>query len=221
VKQRSTQRSSRITQIGYALSLALGVSTLIVPACGGESTRELEREDTDATGGASSADAGEPVTCGGKRCAANERCNAWTRVCQSLEVPYPPPGQDNGGPCTTEADCRSAGSSLPGRPLCITQNSADFCVSYCELPPDVDVATTFVRSDCPEGSVCLPSSLLTQSDESVGTCVPECQSDSTCRTGDGYYCRTTYINPARTFTNGYCAPDHCKSRGCHGFVCGC
>ena len=35
------------------------------------------------------------------------------------------------------------------------------------------------------------------------------------------YCRTTYIHPARTFTNGYCAPSHCKSRGCAGFVCGC
>jgi hypothetical protein len=212
VKRTSTQRSPRITEIGYALSLALAGATLIVPACGGESTREF---------GARPMNSGEPVLCGGKRCATNERCNAWTRVCQSSDVPYPPPGQDNGGHCTTETDCRSAGSTLPGRPLCITQNGADFCVSYCELPPDVDVATTFVRSDCPVGSVCLPSSLQNLSDEAVGTCVPECQSDSTCRTGDGYYCRTTYLNPTRTFTNGYCAPNHCKSRGCAGFLCEC
>jgi hypothetical protein len=193
-------------------------SILLAPACGGRSGSGAEGERADDAG---VADASEPVVCAGKRCAANERCNAWTRVCQPLEVPYPPPGQDNGGPCSTEADCRSAGSGLLTRPLCITQNSADFCVSYCELPPDVDVATTFVRSDCPEGSVCLPSSLQNFPDESIGTCVPECQSDSTCRTEDGYYCRSTYLSPARTFTNGYCAPNHCKSRGCAGFMCEC
>jgi hypothetical protein len=203
-------------RIGFLLIVMLAACGLLPSACGGKSRLD-GGETMDGM-----PDAGDPVTCGGRTCRPNERCNAWTRLCQDIAVPYPPPGEDNGGPCMTDADCRSAGSSLlVNRPLCMTQNSADFCLSYCELPADVGVATEFVRSDCPEGSVCLPSSLQSMPDETIGTCVQECQEDDDCRTADGYYCRTSYIYPPRTFSNGYCAPAHCKSRGCAGFVCGC
>lgn len=164
------------------------------------------------------ADAAVPEICGGVVCAAGERCNVWTRQCQSLAIPYPPPGSDNGGPCTTESECRSNGSGMPARPVCVTSNGADFCVSFCALPSDVGVPDRFERSDCPEGSLCFASSQFGD-DEGIGTCVQGCTEDAECRTADGYYCRRSI--GGRTYDNGYCAPAHCMSRGCTGFVCGC
>jgi hypothetical protein len=150
-------------------------------------------------------------------CADGELCNAWTLACQPIGVPYPPPGQDNGGHCTTNDECRSFGSARPFSPLCITENGADYCVSNCTLPPDWGVPDEFERSDCPSGSVCFVSSQVPGA--TVGSCVPNCREDSECRTEDGYFCRRTL--GGRTYASGYCAPAHCRSRGCIGFLCSC
>lgn len=159
-----------------------------------------------------------PVSCTSMPCGPGERRNAWTQLCESLAVPYPPPGQDNGGLCTADADCRSAAVTMPFRQSCNRTNGGDFCVSPCTLPAEWGVADTFGCSDCPAGSVCFPTSVRTSMD-GLGTCVRECHADSDCRTADGYYCRRTF--EGRTYTNGYCAPAHCRTRGCLGYQCYC
>jgi hypothetical protein len=98
--------------------------------------------------------------------------------------------------------------------MCITENGADFCTSPCTMGSDFLGTDTLVKSDCPEGSVC-----LRQSEFNVDRlrCVKACQGDNDCRVADGYYCRR--LRPANT--NGYCAPAHCMTRGCQGYACGC
>jgi hypothetical protein len=156
--------------------------------------------------------------CRQEECATGELWNPWTHACQAASLACPPPGQDNGGRCTTDAECRSNGSGVPDRPLCITQNGADFCSSYCVAPVDFGATDSFARGDCPEGSVCFRHSQFTAG-EYVDRCVPECRDDSDCRTADGYYCRRTF--EGRVYENGYCSPAHCVSRGCFGHACEC
>jgi hypothetical protein len=212
-------RPRRCVLCRYDMRSAVVVCVVCAVAFGGcaEDTQALDPPDASDRDASALADAGVEL-CNGRPCAAAERCNAWTRTCQSSDLPYPPPGQDNGGECTTEAECRSSGSAVPGRPLCVTENGADYCVSYCSLPDDFGAADSFARSDCPEGSVCFATSQFA-GEETMGTCVRACREDTECRTADGYYCRRTFGE--RTYTNGYCAPAHCRSRGCIGYACSC
>lgn len=166
---------------------------------------------------AAALDATALEVCNGVTCATGERCNAWTRQCQSNNIPYPPPGEDNGGLCTTEADCRSNGAGAAGGSMCITENGADYCTSPCTLPVDFGVPNAFERSDCPQGSVCFRQDQFFAGDP--GRCVKACTQDSDCRTADGYTCRRTF--EGRTYENGYCGPAHCASRGCFGYACSC
>lgn len=165
-----------------------------------------------------------PTGCSDASCAAGTRCNAWTGRCEPDSSPSPPPGRDNGEPCTVDADCRSAtgvGAALV--PAC-TRNDGrwmgGYCLSYCNMPPGGFWTNPLSRSNCPVGSVCLPAFQL-PSGEKFGGCARECRTDSDCRVAEGYYCRRTFWYKGATFSNGYCAPVHCRSRGCASLKCGC
>jgi hypothetical protein len=194
----------------------------IAGATGGESVTggsNAGGEGADSgTGGSSGGGGSEPETCERGACAEGELWNPWLRRCQSSSLDCPPPGEKNGGRCTTEADCRSNGTGAQFDSMCIRENGADYCVSRCTLPADYGVPDAFVQSDCPDGSLCLRPFPSIDAPE-LARCVPECHDDSDCRTADGYYCRRTLRE--RTYENGYCAPAHCRSRGCDGFLCSC
>jgi hypothetical protein len=143
-----------------------------------------------------------------------------------------PEGSGIGEPCAEPSDCRSADSPyaelFPTSCIVTAVNGwpGGYCTDFCELPDDPFAPPALVRSNCPEGAVCLPRSQgpNPEPDEEIGACFDECASDADCRVDDGYYCRRTFWRPSGeiTFSNGYCAPNHCQSRGCpFSFVCGC
>ncbi|MCC7386405.1 MAG: hypothetical protein IT384_31495 [Deltaproteobacteria bacterium] len=212
--------SEDTTPLGSSDASGGDASALVSDASGGDASALVSDAASALDAGLADAvvaeDAAALEICGGVTCPAGERCNAWTRRCQSNAIPYPPPGEDNGGPCTTETECRSYGSA--SAPICVTENGGDYCVSACALPGGFGVSDTFERSDCPEGSVCFATSQFFD-EQGLGTCVKECREDAECRTEDGYFCRRTY--DGRLYENGYCAPAHCVSRGCFGYACHC
>jgi hypothetical protein len=140
-----------------------------------------------------------------------------------------------GDPCAKAADCLSASSPLAklSPTSCIAGDGASwpggYCTDFCKLPPEPFAPPRLARANCPVGSVCLPRWSIQPSDVTqpeVGACLKECRIDSDCRASEGYYCRHDFWlgePPVQTsFGNGYCAPLHCKSRGCNkSFVCGC
>jgi hypothetical protein len=111
-------------------------------------------------------------------------------------------------------------------PACFTSGSAwtaGYCLAYCNAPQGGFWSSdTLARSNCPAGSICLPFAQI-PSGERFGACVRECSADADCRTADGYYCRRAFgvAGAGPMFTNGYCAPTHCRTRGCAGLQCGC
>lgn len=165
------------------------------------------------------------IACDEKSCAAGTHCNAWTGRCDPDGSPLPPPGLDNGEPCTSDTMCRSTGGvgeSLV--PACLSDNGrfpGGYCVSYCNVPPDGFWSSdVLARSNCPVGSICLPAASM-PAGEPFGACVRECRSDDDCRVAEGYYCRRQIGYQGHIFSNGYCAPEHCVSRGCASIRCGC
>jgi len=165
-----------------------------------------------------------PVGCSDASCAAGTRCNAWSGRCEPDGGPSPPPGRDNGEPCADDADCRSAtGVGAAYVPACTRTDGrwmGGYCLSYCNIPAGGFWTNPLSRSDCPVGSVCLPVFQFSRG-EQFGGCARECHSDSDCRVAEGYYCRRTFWYKGPTFSNGYCAPVHCQSRGCPSLKCGC
>jgi hypothetical protein len=165
-----------------------------------------------------------PIGCSDASCAAGTRCNAWSGRCEPDGGLFPPPGRDNGEPCSDDSDCRSAtgvGAALV--PACDRSDGrwmGGYCLSYCNMPPGGFWTNPLSRSNCPAGSVCLPAFQLPHG-EKYGGCARECRTDSDCRVAEGYYCRRTFSYKGPTFSNGYCAPIHCQSRGCASLKCGC
>lgn len=91
--------------------------------------------------------------------------------------------------------------------------NAQYCVALCN-PAAVWVSNgRLERAACPARAVCLPDF----NSPSTGQCMAECLVDSDCQSDAGYFCRNTFVvngTPVQTTTNGYCAPAHCRSRGC-------
>ena len=140
-------------------------------------------------------------------------------------------GKAIGEACMDPSECSSADSPHAGLfpSPCITNGGnpwpGGYCTDFCMLPDDPFVLPQLVRAGCPEGAVCLPRTQGTDPmHDGIGACFAECTADDQCRTGEGYYCRKSFWRPNGpiTFDNGYCAPNHCQSRGCpYSFVCGC
>jgi hypothetical protein len=164
-----------------------------------------------------------PIGCDDGSCPAGTRCDAWAGRCEPAST-TPPPGRDNGEPCSADADCRSAtGVGAPLVPACTRLDGrweGGYCLSYCNEPRGGFWTNPLSRSNCPAGSVCLPV-FQHPAGEPYGGCVRECRSDSDCRVAEGYYCRRKFTSLGPTFSNGYCAPLHCRSRGCASLKCGC
>lgn len=172
-------------------------------------------------------------SCDMNNCGSDARCNFWTGRCEPLTAPSPPPGNDNGQPCSMSgmgSECRSS--------ICIratnTQTGAatgwnnGSCVSICSLPPGYSAGAfwpeeEFPRGNCPEGSICFPTESLAERDE--GLCLRACRTDRDCRTSEGYYCRRTFTRGMRPYTwqNGVCLPVDCLNDRDHpcpsGYVC--
>jgi hypothetical protein len=146
-----------------------------------------------------------------------------------------------GSPCERDEQCASASSPLsslePGPCLIGPGNPwpNGYCVDYCTLPADPLAGPALLRSDCPEGSVCVPrfddpAQAPPPWRPDIGACFKECNADPDCRDEDpvvgfGYFCRKHFTPTSSSmppFTNGYCAAPHCRSRGCpQSYVCGC
>jgi len=165
-----------------------------------------------------------PIGCAQASCGAGSHCNAWAGRCEPDGSPSPPPGRDNGEPCASDADCRSAtGVGMSVVPACSRTDGewpGGYCLSYCNVPPGGFWTNPLSRSNCPVGSICLPS-FQHPFGERYGACARECRSDSDCRVAEGYYCRRNFRFTGPVFSNGYCAPVHCRSRGCPSLKCGC
>jgi hypothetical protein len=138
-------------------------------------------------------------------------------------------GAQVGEACVMRQDCASADSPYGGLypPPCFTAWPSGYCVDYCAVPADALAGPSLVRADCPSGSVCVPrSDVLDRPD--IGACVRECTRDDDCRNNEPaevYYCRRDF-SPAdprpMLYDNGYCAPMHCRTRGCPtSFLCEC
>ena len=166
-----------------------------------------------------------PLPCIAGECAGDEICEPYTGRCVPSESPAPS-GGDIGSACETDTDCRTGGHlrGPPRGPACATEWPGGYCMGGCSFCESSWDGPQLPRRECPRGSVCLPGDQF--SDQGSGACVQECQSDEDCRVDDewtSYFCRRSFFVDGdwREYTNGYCAPPHCESRGCTGFVCGC
>ncbi|MBL8913155.1 MAG: hypothetical protein JNM17_20835 [Archangium sp.] len=98
--------------------------------------------------------------------------------------------------------------------------TAQYCVAPCTPGPTFVSNGRLQRAECPARAVCLPDFNA----PTTGQCMDECLVDSDCRTDAGYFCRNSFFaNGASVQTaNGYCAPAHCRTRGCQSaYQCFC
>lgn len=141
-----------------------------------------------------------------------------------------------GEACTEDRMCASVTSTFAPDlffTACFAQWPSGYCLDVCTATPGPVTGPLLPRNDCPAGAVCLPAHQDFGGGGDPGTaggCVKECTDDADCRTepdpmtGTGYFCRKTFGTFGSTVTtaNGYCAPGHCRSRGCpSSFQCGC
>ncbi len=93
-----------------------------------------------------------------------------------------------GAPCTIEY-----GQCGTDRPFYCARLALDGTLlpnGYCKRSCAID-------SDCPAGALCVVRS-------GAGACEKSCDSDSLCRTGDGYQCLPASTDPAASVSQGYC-----------------
>lgn len=165
-----------------------------------------------------------PSPCIAGECDAGFVCDIWTGRCLDTP-PDPVAGAMIGEPCAIEEDCQTSGHSRSEvLPTCNVGWEGGYCMGGCSLCGDTWRGDMLPRRECPRGAVCLPPDQF--SAQGAGSCVQECTDDSDCRGGgesEDYYCRRSFWVAGETleFENGYCAPRHCESRGCSGWVCGC
>lgn len=166
-------------------------------------------------GGGPTADAGSTTDAGFTTMDAGPTPDAGSTDAGST----PDSGVIDAGP--TVGDACSAMSQCGGAaPICqgFGNGVEQYCVATCTargLFSDGGLP----RAECPARSVCLPDF----NRQRTGTCLAECNSDTDCRTTEGYFCRRLSLDGGTGQTsNGYCAPMHCRSRGCSSsFECFC
>jgi len=134
-------------------------------------------------------------------------CHAYLGLCTDMAVDTS--RGDNGAPCTANDQCRgicetefdmdpNTGAQVPSGfvgGLCYSQG-------YYQRPG----TSGFAQSNCPAGSVVVPSSTAATTGD-LGNCYKSCMTDNDCRAG--YQCRTGAAN-----TTGVCLPGCSATRAC-------